>query len=182
MDATYSNVQRKTDSEETEQNTVLVVATAESSYFRSLLLRGDQLTLRSTASASQSSGFGIAGRTILFDALANYNIWQGFFAAAGYAYDDYPTEVRLDRQTYFVQSGYTAYLLQYLNVTLNAKQTWEDNRYQTDVSRTDLNGGAVYQLGLFTLRGDYQLQITDLEDDIGRVTSQLWFVRATRTF
>lgn len=182
MDATYSNVQRKTGDEETEQNTVLVVATAESSYFRSLLLRGDQLTLRSSVSASQSSGFGIAGRTVLFDALANYNIRQGLFAAAGYAYDDYPTEVRLDRQTYFVQGGYTAYVLQYMSLTLSGKQTWEDNRYQTDVARSELNAGAVYQLGLFTLRGDYLLQITDLEDGIGRITSQLWFVRATRTF
>lgn len=156
LNTTYSDIQRIADSVKTEQTTYLVQLAADSSYFKELIMMGDRLGLRAVATYSDATGFGVEGRTKSGDLDANYNTVVGFSLSATYRIEDYPKELRLDRQTFTVQAQYTAYLISNVNLLLSVRDNYENNRYRANINLLEENVTLNYLIGKLTLGLQYQ--------------------------
>jgi hypothetical protein len=180
FNTTYSNIQRTTDSVLSNQSTYLLQLYADSSYYRNLVLNGDNLFLRGAANYSDTTGFGIAGRVTSGDLNANYTTLIGILVNATYRIEKYPAELLLDRQIFTGQIQYTTYLIYNLNLLASVKDTEEDNRYRPDVNVLDGSAILNYQIGLLILGLQYQEIETRTSGD--RYGTRSIMVRATRTF
>lgn len=182
MNASLTNIQRTTDSDKSDQTTYNVGLNADSSYFRSLILRGDSLTLRAASNYSDTRGIGIEGRILTFETTADY-VWRLILANTGYRIEDYPDAILLDRQRFFGQVQWVMFPLRNLSLNAGVKDTFEDNRFRNDLNRFEGNAQVTYQLGALTLSLQYQRIVTRV---IGvaesQVTSDVIFVRAFRPF
>jgi hypothetical protein len=156
LSTTYSDIQRIADSVKSEQSTYVIQVVADSTYFKELILRGDRLALRAAANYSDSSGFGVNGRTESGDLAANYNTLIGLSVNAAYRIEDYPNELRLDRQSVSLQVQYITYLVSNLNLLLSVRDIYEDNRFREDVNLLEENATLNYLIGKLTLGLQYQ--------------------------
>lgn len=156
LGATFSDIQRVTESVKSEQSSYLIQLSADSSYFRNLILIGDSVGLRGGGSYSHTSGFGVEGRVMSGELTASYGTLIGFSATANYHIDNYPTELHLDRQVLTTQVQYATYLFSRINTLISARDSVEDNRYQADVNVVEGNLNLGYQLGAVTLGAQYQ--------------------------
>lgn len=179
FDGNYSSVQRETDGIKSEQNMYFLQLHAGTDYFRNLMLRGDRLSLRARSSYNHTSGFGIIGRVIVFESIADYVAWTGLIVTANYVYEDYPNDVRLDRQTISGQLAYTTFLMRYVSLSLNLRESLEDNRYQEDVIRTEGTSALIFSLGQLSISANAQAQIFKIGDQ--ETTTTFYFIRAIRT-
>jgi hypothetical protein len=156
FNTTYSNIQRVTDSVLTNQSTYLLQLYADSSYYRNLVLNGDNLFLRGAANYSDTTGFGIAGKVTSGDLSANYTTLMGLLMNATYRIEKYPAELLLDRQIFTGLIQYSTYLIYNLNLLASVKDTEEDNRYRPDVNVLEGNATLNYQIGQLIMGLQYQ--------------------------
>lgn len=180
LSTTYSDIQRIADSVKTEQSTYVVQLAADSSYFKELIMGGDRLALRAAANYSDTSGFGVEGRTKSGDLAANYNTVIGISVNATYRIEDYPKELRLDRQSVTVQVQYVTYLISNMNLLLSVKDNYEDNRYRSDINLLEENLTLNYLIGKLTLGLQYQEVNTQTSGD--RYGTRSMMARASRAF
>ena len=180
LNTSYSNIQRITESVKTEQSSYLVQLSADSSYFKELIMVGDRLGLRAAANYSDTTGFGVEGKTTSGDLAANYNTVIGISLNANYRIEDYPTELRLDRQSISVQAQYVTYLFSNINLLVSLRDYFEDNRYRSDVNLLEENLTLNYLIGKLTLALQYQEVGTQTSGD--RYGSRSLMARATRAF
>lgn len=176
----YSNIQRSTNSQLTNQNTYLLQVYADSSYYRNWLLPGDNLFLRAAGNYSDTTGFGIAGKVTSGDLNANYTTLIGILVNANYRIEKYPSELKLDRQIFSGQVQYTTYLITNLNLLATVKDTEEDNRYRPDVNVFEGDINLNYQIGLLIL--GLQFQEIETRSSGDRYGTRAILARATRTF
>ncbi|MBI3811981.1 MAG: hypothetical protein HY283_07235 [Nitrospirae bacterium] len=156
LSTTYSDIQRIADSVKTEQSTYIVQLSADSSYFNELIIGGDRMALRAAASYSDTSGFGVEGKTESGDLAANYSTVIGLSVSAAYRIEDYPKELLLDRQTFTVQAQYVAYLISNMNLLLSVRDNYENNRFRADINLLEENLTLNYLIGKLTLGLQYQ--------------------------
>ncbi|HUK56411.1 MAG TPA: hypothetical protein VLY20_07120 [Nitrospiria bacterium] len=156
FNTTYSNIQRTTESVRNNQTTYLLQLLADSSYFRNLILNGDNLLLRGTANYSDSTGFGIAGKVTSADAQANYSTAIGLLVNTTYRIEKYPAVLLLDRQIVTGQVQYTTYLIFNTNLLVSVKDMEEDNRFLADVNVLEENLTLNYQIGKLMMGVQYQ--------------------------
>ena len=181
-DAVVSHIRRTTDSVESDQTSYNINLTADSSYFRNLIRRGDSLTLKATANYSDNSGIGIEGPIVRFESTATY-VWIGLFADAGYSIENYPDEVLLDRQRVFGQIQWILYVIRNTSLNLRVKDTFEDNRFRDDVNRFEADAEATHQLGALSLSLQYRRVVTDVTGVVeSRTTSDSIYARVFRPF
>ncbi|MBI3597347.1 MAG: hypothetical protein HY203_09370 [Nitrospirae bacterium] len=180
FNTTYSNIQRMTDSVTTNQSTYLLQLYADSSYYKNLVLNGDNLFLRGAANYSDTSGFGIAGRVTSGDVNANYTTLIGLLVNATYRIEKYPAELLLDRQIFTGQIQYTTYLIFNMNLLASVKDTEEDNRYRADVNVFEGDVILNYQIGQMLLGLQYQEIETRTSGD--RYGTRSIMARASRSF
>lgn len=180
--AVVSHIQRTTDSEESDQTSYNINLSADSSYFRNLIRRGDSLTLKATANYSGNRGIGIEGPIVRFESTATY-VWIGLFADTGYSIENYPDEVFLDRQRIFGQIQWTLYVIRNASINLRVKDTFEDNRFRDDVNRFEGDAQVTYQLGALSFSLQYRRVVTDVTgENESRTTSDSIFARVSRPF
>ena len=182
LNTSLSHVNRETDSQDSDQTTYNISLNAESGYFRGLILRGDSLTLRSNATYTSTRGIGIEGPIQRLSATANY-LWRLMTVNTGYSIENYPDEVRLDRQHFFGQFDWTLFLIRNLTFKLGVRDTFEDNRFRDDVNRLQGNTEARYRLGKNDLTITYTRVITDVTGIVdSRTTSDALYVTYFRPF
>ncbi|HTN44239.1 MAG TPA: hypothetical protein VMN77_10640 [Nitrospiria bacterium] len=180
LNGTYSNIQRKTDSVRTDQNTYLLQLFGDSSYYRNLIINSDSLLLRGTASYSDTTGFGVAGRETSGDLEGNYSTPVGLVANATYRIEKYPIELLLDRQIFTGQIQYTTYLMLNTNLLASVKDTEEDNRFRPDVNVLEGDATLTYQVGKLILGIQFQEIETRTSGD--RYGTRSIMARASRPF
>jgi len=181
-DAVVSHIRRTTDSVESDQTSYNINLTADSSYFRNLIRRGDSLALKATTNYSDNSGIGIEGPIVRFESTATY-VWIGLFADAGYSIENYPDEVLLDRQRVFGQIQWILYVIRNTSLNLRVKDTFEDNRFRDDVNRFEVDAEATHQLGALSLSLQYRRVVTDVTGVVeSRTTSDSIYARVFRPF
>jgi len=176
----YSNFQRVSESVKTEQSTYLLQVSADSSYFKSLIFRGDALNLRSQANYSNTTGAGLQGRVISGEFLGDYQTHVGFSFSEGYRIEKYPNELLLDRQIFSTTMGYTTRLPFNASLVISLTDIEEDNRYRDDINRAQGNIGLDYQIGLLTM--GIQIMEIDTFSAGNRYGSRSISGRASRSF
>jgi hypothetical protein len=154
--------------------------TASSSYFKSLLFRGDALDLLSQANYSNTTGAGLQGKVIAGELHANYQTPYGVSINEGYRIENYPTELLMDRQIITSQVRYSTYLFFNANLIMSLSDIEEDNRYREDVNRVEGNLSIDYQIGLLSL--GVSIMETDTWTAGTRYGSRSIMGRASRTF
>lgn len=180
LQTTYSEIHRTTNSIKSDQTSYLVQVSADSSYFRGIVLQGDSLNLRSTGSLSDTTGFGVEGRVLSGEFNAAYQTLIGLGLSTNYRIEDYPTELLLDRQIITSQIQYATALLMNMSLTLLARNVLEDNRYRSDVNRVEGTANLNYQIGKLSLSAQYQEVQTTTDGD--RYGTRSIMGRASRAF
>ncbi|HEY5648440.1 MAG TPA: hypothetical protein VIU33_03005, partial [Nitrospiria bacterium] len=147
LTGSFNNIQNNTESIKSDQTSYIVRASADSSYFRNLLFRGDSLTLRVSDRFKNTTGFGISGRVNVIEAGGNYQVPVGLSFSTAYRYEDYPEEFLLDRQVLTGGLSYTIRFFRRVGFNLIVRDTFEDHRYQEDINRFEAAGQLRYTLG-----------------------------------
>ena len=180
LNTTYSDIQRATNTTRSEQTSYLAMFSADSSYFKSLIMRGDSLLLRGAATYSDTTGFGVEGRVMSGELNGAYQTPIGLSANGSYRIEDYPTELFLDRQVFTGQVLYSTLLAMNLTSTLSARDIFEDNRYRDDINRVELSVNFAYHIGKLNMGLQYQEIGT--YTNASRTITRTLMAQATRTF
>ena len=180
FNATYSDIQRITESVKTEQNTYLVQLTADSNYFRNLVFMGDNLGLRAQSNYSETTGFGVEGRITTADVSAAYQTPVGLAMNLSYRIEDHPRELFLDRQLIEAQLHYSTVLFWNLHFQTSLKRALEDNRYRDDLNRSEGNLSVNYQIGEFRIA--FQANGIETRTRASRFRTVSYLVTVTRSF
>lgn len=157
-------------------------ANAGSDYFKNLMLRGDHLSLYSSADYTQHSGIGLSGGSKAYAAGATYS-WRRLVGIVTYNLVDYPNRARLDRQSVTAKVSWNTYLWG-LGLSMDARDTYIDNRFTGDSNGFSSGVRAVYQLGLVSLTARYirAVTVTYNEDTTSRSTVDSFSGTLSRPF
>jgi hypothetical protein len=182
LNTSITHVIRETDSVDSDQTSYNLNLNAESRYFRNLLLRGDSLFLRANTFYIINRGIGIEGPIQRFSTTADY-LWRLLTVNTGYSLENYPNEVRLDRQQIFGQLNWSFFRIRNLTLKLGLRDSFVDNRFRDDVNRFQGNAEARYRLGKNDITITYTRVVTDITGDIdSRVISDAVYATFFRTF
>ncbi|MFQ5455243.1 MAG: hypothetical protein ACE5EA_03430 [Nitrospirota bacterium] len=153
---------------------------ADSNYFRNILLHGDNLLLQSNASYSNIRGFGAVGNTILFDLNTTYYLWRGLIFSTGYSLQDFPKKFLEDRQTIFGEGQWLTYPLRNVSIDMKVRETYEDNRFSNDRKLFEASSFVYYRLGKVLMSLEYRKS----REEKSRVVTEIdaVYVRANRSF
>lgn len=153
---------------------------ANSNYFKSILLRGDSLRLQSNAGLTNGSGFGVEGNIITFEAKASYYVIRGIILTSGLNWRDYPSKIQEDRRTYFGEMQWFRYIWRYVNFNLRLRQGIEDNRFSTD--RRQFEGSSIlsWMIGSTSFNLEYRRSRERRGSSVTKNESS--YLRITRSF
>lgn len=150
---------------------------ADSSYFRNILLFGDSLYLSGSTSYTNTQ---MIGETITYSTNATYNIRGGMSLNSGYTHSGRFDLSSADQDTYFGEVQWNTYLFRRVGLTMSLRdsvqKTGTGGETDTREARSTLN----YRIGKLTLNLEYRLTATDANGTENR--TEFIYLRATRPF
>ncbi len=174
----FSNTRRTQSSlEDTSLNQHSFNVTAQSSYLRDLMLRGDLLSISGLSNYTifdVDSGTESSVRT---SEIVTYDTLRGVILSSGHNYEKFETDIS-ERNVVFGQIQWVTFLIRNLYFTASARETFEIYTQTRDITLFEGHGNLLYQLGKisFSLEGTYTQQ--DQGDSEFRTYS--FFIRANR--
>jgi hypothetical protein len=157
-----------------------VQLSANSRYFRNLLLRGDNLFLEGFTSYTTHTGRGPNGHTILADTKVTYYLPLGLNLSGGYNHLDNSGTPGQISETLFGELQWVTFLWRSLSLVSSVRETKQFNKYAQDVETLSGNASLGYQIGRVSLSAQYS--IYQQESKVSEVTTQTVYFRAVRPF
>ncbi|HLB03164.1 MAG TPA: hypothetical protein VJM77_08540 [Nitrospiria bacterium] len=174
----YSNIYRnQSPGEDHSRDQHSLNLTAQSSYLRDLLLRGDLLSLSGSANYTLfdiDSGTEASVRT---DETIIYDTLRGIILSSGHNYENVGTEIS-ERNVVFSQVQVVAFLMRNLHLTASARETFQLYTKTDDITLFEGRSNLLYQLGRITISLEYTF--TQQDQETSEFKSQSFFVRASR--
>lgn len=154
-------------------------AGAQSSYLRSLLLRGDLLSASASASyILYDVDTGGRDTAVQVNETVTYDTTRGAVLSTGHNYENIGASVN-ERNVVFVQLQVVRSLLRNLHLTASARESFQlyVDRAE-DIEKFEGRTNLVYQLGRVNLSADYSF--THESQEFTNFRSHAFFVRASR--
>ncbi len=175
----FTNIFRKqSDTEDNSLNQHSFNLTAQSSYLRNLLLRGDFLSMNSSANYLlydvESGGMDSSIRT---DETITYDTLRGIILSTGHNYERIQASVT-ERNIVFGQIQWVTFLIRNLYLIATARESYQLHTRIDGITIFEGRSNLIYQLGKISFNLDY----TYIRQDQGTsdFATQSFFVRASR--
>jgi len=151
--------------------------TAQSSYLRNLLLRGDLLSLNGRANYTLFEISGGTEASVQTNEMVTYDTLRGIIFSSGHNYENVGTNIT-ERNVLFGQIQWVTFLIRNMHFTASARETLELYTRTNDVRLFEGRSNILYQLGRISISLEYTFtQQKQADTDF---ISQSFFVRANR--
>lgn len=168
----------KTDSSQQDSQISNIYAlSADSSYFRNLLLNGDSLYLSGSASYTDTQRIG---ETISLSSNATYYIWRGLSIGGGYTHAEQPSIDSADQDVYFGEAQWVTYLWRRTSLIMSLRDTMQKTGTGFRTETVEARSIFTYQIGKVSLNLEYRLASNESNDIESR--TDFFFVRIVRPF
>lgn len=174
----FANISRsQSDAEDRSLNQHSFNLTAQSSYLRNLLLRGDFLSMNGSANYllfDVDSGMDTSVRT---DETITYDTLRGIILSTGHNYERIQASVT-ERNMVFGQIQWVTFLMRNLFLTASVRESYQLHKRIDDITILEGRSNLIYQLGKVSINLDYTY--TRQDQGTSEFTTQSFFVRANR--
>jgi hypothetical protein len=162
---------------DTSQNQYSFNVSAQSSYLRNLMMRGDLLSISGVANYTIYDANSGTEASVQTNETVTYDTLRGVILSGGHNYDNVGTDIT-ERNEVFGQIQWVTFLIRNLYLTASARGTRQLYTQTTDITLFEGHTNILYQLGKISFSFEYTFT-QQIQADLDFKT-QSFFVRANR--